>query len=134
MNRGEYITAIAELQPEAKAGDTVAQVNLAAIYYYGMGIAANFTKAFEWYRAAALQNNPDGQIGLAILYSQGQGVPADLAIAHMWLTLALDGLPPGMDHDRVSVDRDYIAGRLSAAQLQESANLVQAWYRHRRVP
>ncbi len=134
MKQGHYVKAIAELKPAAEAGDTRAQANLASIYYYGLGIAANFDKAFQWYRAAAIQGDPDGQIGLAILYSQGQGVPADLAIAHMWLTLAFDGLPQGYDRDRVKLDRDAIGERLNAAQLQESANLVQTWYKNHSAP
>ena len=134
MKLGHYVKAIAELKPEAEAGDTRAQSNLASIYYYGLGIAANFDKAFKWYRAAALQGDPDGLIGLAILYAQGRGVPADLAIAHMWLTLALDGLPQGPDRERVSLDRDAMAERLNAAQLQESASLVQAWYKTHQAP
>jgi TPR repeat protein len=134
MKQGYYVKAIAELKPEAEAGDPRAQVNLASIYYYGLGISANFDKAFQWYHAAALHGDPDGQIGLAILYAGGQGVPSDLAIAHMWLTLALDKLPQGPDRERVSTDRNAIADRLSAAQLQESTSLVQAWYKNHQVP
>ena len=78
IKQGYYVKAIAELKPEAEAGDTRAQTNLASIYFYGLGISANFAKALQWYRAAALQGDPDGQMGLAILYAQGAGVPADL--------------------------------------------------------
>jgi uncharacterized protein len=134
IKQGHYVKAIAELKPEAEAGDTRAQTNLASIYYYGLGISANFAKALQWYRAAALQGDPDGQMGMAILYAQGAGVPADLAIAHMWLTLALDGLPQGPDRERVRLDRDGIAERLNAAQLQESASLVRAWYKNHQAP
>ncbi len=134
IKRGDYVTAIAQLLPEAEAGDSRAQANLASIYYYGLGIAANFAKAFRWYHASALLGNPDGQMGLAILYDQGQGAPLDLAIAHMWLTVAEDGMPPGLDRDRVGLARDAIASRLDATQLQKSASLVQAWYRDHRAP
>jgi TPR repeat protein len=134
MKQGYYVKAIAQLKPAAEAGDPRAQANLASIYQYGLGVAANFDKAFQWYRAAALQDDADGQIGLAILYAQGRGVSADLAIAHMWLTLALDHLPQGRDRERVTLDRDAIGDRLSAAQLQESASLVQAWYKEHKAP
>jgi hypothetical protein len=134
MKQGYYVKAIAELKPAAEAGDARAQVNLASIYYYGIGISANFDNAFKWYHAAALQGDPDGQIGLAILYAKGQGVTADLAIAHMWLTLAFDSLPQGPDRDRVSVNRDAIGEHLTADQLQESTNLVQAWYKNHQAP
>jgi hypothetical protein len=134
MRQGSYIKALAELKPAAEAGDARAQINLASIYYYGLGISANFEHAFKWYRAAALQGDADGQIGLAILYAQGQGAPLDLAIAHMWLTLALDGLPPGHDRDRVGADREAIGQRMNAGQLQESASLVQDWYKNHKAP
>jgi TPR repeat protein len=134
LKEGYYIKALAELIPAAEAGDVRAQTNLGSIYYYGEGIAANFDKAFRWYHAAALQGDADAQIGLAIMYIHGQGVAGDLAIAHMWLTLALDKLPPGYDHDRVSVNRDYIGAQLSSSQLVESSNLVQHWYQNHQAP
>ena len=134
LKEGYYIKALQELIPAAEAGDVRAQVNLGSIYYYGEGIAANFDKAFRWYHAAALQGDADAQIGLAIMYIHGQGVAGDLAIAHMWLTLALDKLPPGYDHDRVSVNRDYIGAQLSSSQLVESSNLVQHWYQNHQAP
>ena len=134
MKDGDYIKAMAELIPAAQSGDALAQVNLASIYYYGLGIAANFDKAFLWYHAAAIQGDPDGQIGLAILYMLGQGVRTDPAIAYMWLTLALDKLPPGYDHNRVSTNRDYIGAHMSAAQLQEATGLVQHWYQSHQAP
>jgi hypothetical protein len=134
MKQGYYVKALAELIPPAQDGEARAQVNLAAIYYYGEGVSANFDKAFHWYHAAAIQGDPDGQIGLAIMYAGGQGVTADLAIAHMWLTLAVDTMPGTPDRVRVSTDRDAIGERLSAAQLQESATLVQAWYKNHQAP
>jgi len=134
LKQGNYFAALTELLPPAKAGDARAQANLALIYHYGLGIAANFTKALQWYRAAALQGNIDGQIGLAVLYAQGQGVPTDLAIAHMWLNVVFDGLPPGPDRDRVGLDKETIATRLTPQQLQESERLVQSWYRNHQAP
>ncbi len=134
LKEGYYIKAMEELIPAAEAGDVRAQVNLASMYYYGEGIAANFDKAFRWYHAAALQGDSDAQIGLAIMYVRGQGVAGDLAIAHMWLTLALDSLPPGYDRDRVSVNRDYIGEKLSSSQLIESSSLVQHWYQNHQAP
>jgi uncharacterized protein len=134
LKNGQYVTAIAELEPPAKAGDVRAQVNLAGIYHYGLGIPVNFAKALDWYRAAALRGNPDAELGLAVMYALGQGVPADPAAAHSWLTLALDALPPGPDRDRVAVNRDAIASRMSAQQLQQSAELVKAWYSTHKRP
>jgi len=134
LNKGDYGIALKELTPPAKEGDARAEAYLASIYHYGLGVAASYSRAFYWYRAAALQGNTDGQIGLAILYFNGQGVPKDLAIAHMWLTVALDVMPEGSDRERVRADRDVLAQKMNAAQLQQSADLVQNWYRNHQAP
>jgi TPR repeat protein len=134
LTSGDYGIALKELTPPAKQGDARAEAYLASIYHYGLGVAASFSRAFYWYRAAAVQGNTDGQIGLAILYFNGQGVPKDLATAHMWLTVALDALPEGSDRERVRADRDALAQVMSAAQLQHSAKLVQNWYRNHQAP
>ncbi|HZT20332.1 MAG TPA: tetratricopeptide repeat protein [Dongiaceae bacterium] len=134
MKRHNYIRAIIELEDPARAGDPVAQASLGAIYHYGLGIAADFTAARKWYRAAALQNNVDGQLGLAVLYALGQGVPQDLAVAHMWLAAAADAMPPTRDRARVAEDRDALAARMSPAELRRSEALLDAWYRRHEAP
>jgi uncharacterized protein len=134
LAHGQYMTAIAELEPPAKAGDVRAQVSLAGIYHYGLGIPVNFAKALQWYRAAALKGYPDAELGLAVMYAFGQGMPVDRAIAHSWLTLALDGMPPGADRERVQANREALSKQMSAEQLQDSANFVQGWYSTHRKP
>jgi TPR repeat protein len=134
LNQGDYGIALKELTPPAKEGDARAQANLASIYHYGLGVATSFSRAFYWYRAAAVQGNTDGQIGLAILYFNGQGVAKNLAIAHMWLTVAVDAMPNGDERERVRADRDALAQQMTPAELQQSADLVQNWYRNRQAP
>jgi len=134
LNKGDYGIALKELTPPAREGDARAEAHLASIYHYGLGVATSFSRAFYWYRAAALQGNTDGQIGLAILYFNGQGVGKDLAVAHMWLTVALDAMPEGSDRERVRADRDVLAQEMTAAQLQQSADLVQNWYHKHQAP
>jgi uncharacterized protein len=134
LKRGDYIHALIELSDPAKEGDATAQVAIAAIYHYGLGVPADFSKALQWYRAAALQGNVDGQIGLAVLYATGQGVKVDLAIAHMWLSIAADALPPSRDRIRVSQDRDRLAERMTAAELHQSDDLIRNWYSQHQAP
>ena len=55
MKQGLYIRALIEFEDPAKAGDPVAEANLGAIYYYGLGVSANFAKAAQYYHAAALK-------------------------------------------------------------------------------
>jgi len=134
LNQGDYGIALKELTPPAREGDARAQANLASIYHYGLGVATSFSRAFYWYRAAAVQGNSDGEIGLAILYFNGQGVAKDLAIAHMWLTIAVDTMPEGDARERVRADRDVLAQQMTPAQLQQSAGLAQNWYRNHQAP
>ncbi len=134
MKDHDYVKALAELIPAAEGGDVRAQTSLGSIYYYGLGIAMNFEKAYRWYHAAALQDSADAQIGLAIMYIKGQQVRPDPTIAYMWLTLAMDRLPPGNDHDRVAINRDYLGSQMSADELRDAADLVQTWYKTHQAP
>jgi len=134
MKDHDYVKALAELIPAAEGGDVRAQTNLGSIYYYGLGIATNFEKAFRWYHAAALQGSSDAQIGLAIMYIKGQHVQPNGAIAYMWLTLAMDRLPPGNDHDRVAANRDYLGSQMTADELRNATDLVQSWYKTHQAP
>ena len=58
----------------------------------------------------------------------------DLAIAHMWLTIAVDTMPEGDARERVRADRDVLAQQMTPAQLQQSAELAQNWYRNHQAP
>jgi uncharacterized protein len=134
MKEGLYIRALIEFEDPAKAGDPVAQANLGAIYYYGLGISANFAKAAQWYHAAALRGNLDAQLGLGVLYTTGQGVPPNFAIARMWLSIAVAAMPPSPDRIRVTETRDAIATKMSAAELKQSDDLIAAWYARHVAP
>lgn len=134
MQRHNYMRAIIELEDPAKGGDAVAQANLGAIYYYGLGVAADFGLAAKWYRAAAQQGNIDGELGMAVLYATGKGVPPSFPIAHMWLSVAAESMPPSPDRLRVQQDRDGLAQRMSAAELQQSDTLLKAWYSRHEAP
>jgi Sel1 repeat len=134
MKQGLYIRALIEFEDPAKAGDAVAQANLGAIYYYGLGIAKDFAKAAQWYHAAALQGNLDAQLGLGVIYTTGQGVPPNFALARMWLSIAAAAMPPSPDRIRVTETRDAIATKMSAAELKQSDDLIAAWYAHHVAP
>jgi TPR repeat protein len=134
LKRHNYISAIIELEDPARAGDPIAQVNLAAIYHYGLGVPADFALAMKWYRAAALQGNVDGQIGLAVIYAAGQGVSPNLPIARMWLSVAAAAMPPGPDRQRVERDRDGMTRSMTNSQVKESDDLIRVWYNQHMAP
>ena len=134
MKQGLYIRALIEFEDPAKAGDPVAEANLGAIYYYGLGVSANFAKAAQYYHAAALKGNLDAQLGLGVIYTTGQGVPPSFPLARMWLSIATEAMPPSPDRIRVTETRDALATKMSTAELKQSDNLIAAWYARHTAP
>lgn len=134
MKRGAYFRAMTEFEDPAKAGDPIAQANLGVIYYYGLGVPADFTRSAYWYHAAALKGNIDAQLGLAILYTTGQGVPPSFPIAHMWLAIAEEAMPPSPDRARVADDMKALAGKMSPGEVAQSKSLLDAWYKRHTAP
>lgn len=66
------------IERRAKQGDAVAQLNLGNAYAYGhYDLAKDPTKAMDWWRKAADQNQPDAQLYLGTFYLRGEGVQKD---------------------------------------------------------
>ncbi|MBF0340482.1 MAG: SEL1-like repeat protein [Magnetococcales bacterium] len=85
---------VAVYLPAARQGDRVAQINLAAIHFYGLGTPRDVAQALHWYRQAASQGDPLAQFRLGVLYLEGQGVAADPAVAVSWFKqVAMSHLP-----------------------------------------
>jgi TPR repeat protein len=82
--RGEYVKAFKEFEPEAKAGNPVAQMSLADLYLRGKGVPQNLEKAFIWNLAAAEQELAEAQFYVAIAYQYGEGVQQNLNAAVNW--------------------------------------------------
>ncbi len=70
---GNYDTAVAELEPAARAGDATAQYYLGVVYDHGEGVIRNHRTAAEWYEKAAGQGHRDAQFKLGLLYHTGSG-------------------------------------------------------------
>ena len=122
VSRGDYVTAAKEYRPLAEQGHAVAQCNLGILYYAGQGVPQDYGEAAKWYRKSAAQGNADAQYNLGILYAEGQGVPQDYVQAHMWFNIA------GANGDKAgSKSRDYIASKMTPAQITEAKKLAREW-------
>ncbi len=77
LNRGDYTTAIADLDALAGQGDPVAMTRLATLYQQGKGVSKDTTRAAMLYEQAAARGNADAQYNLGNLYLLGEGVPQD---------------------------------------------------------
>jgi TPR repeat protein len=86
--RGDYATAISELEKSAKAGDAQAYFNLGVAYAEGKAVAQDHAKAAEFYRQGASKGSVLAAFNLAQAYRKAQGVPLDYAQAARWYEFA----------------------------------------------
>jgi TPR repeat protein len=102
----------------AEQGLANAQHNLGHLYEVGQGMAPDYamTAAATWYRRAADQGYHPAQVNLGVLYYSGHGVRRDLVQAYKWFALA-----------GATENRDHVARRLSARQLEEAETQVNGW-------
>jgi TPR repeat protein len=108
--------------PHAKAGDPVAQSEVAAAYTNGDGVEQDYTKALEWYLKAADKQNAAAECGLGDAYYNGWGVPRDRVEAARWYRKAADR---GYVEAQVSLGHAYRRGR---GVDQDYAKAME-WYR-----
>jgi TPR repeat protein len=110
-------------QKNAEQGDAQAQYNLGVMHDQGLiGVKQDYKRAVQWYRRAAEQGFAKAQYNLGIMYENGDGVIHDYVMAHMWLNIA------SSNGDEGAVgERNALAGKLSAAQINEAQKLAREW-------
>ena len=72
----------------AEQGNAKQQFGLGELYYYGEGLAKDFSKAVYWYTKAAEQDITRAQYKLGLMYYNGNGIVQDLKKAEYWFTQA----------------------------------------------
>ena len=93
-NHYNYDTARKEFTLVAMNGHKDAQFYLGEIYEGGVGVPADYERAFDWYAQAAQQQHARAQSRLATLYLTGRGVEQDNTDAFDWyLRSAENGYP-----------------------------------------
>ena len=88
----------------------------------GTGVEQDYLEARKWYERAADQGEVGAQLQLAELYLYGRGVEQDNIRAHMWFSIAANH---GMKF--AEKNRDSLARRMRASEIDKSNELVQAW-------
>ena len=68
LERGDYATAFKEFLPLAEQGDAAAQVTLADMHVFGLGVPRDYARAAQWYRKAAEQGHAKAQFILGVMY------------------------------------------------------------------
>jgi len=122
IDRGDYATALKELQPLADVGDAWSQDMLGALYHNGLGVPQDYAEAVHWYRLAAEQGLALAQFDLGVMYGNGHGVLQDYVQAHMWFNLAAaQGLEAAIAH------RDTVTSMMTPSQIEEAQRLAREW-------
>ncbi|MFT5447046.1 MAG: TPR repeat protein [Gammaproteobacteria bacterium] len=80
----DFDTAYREWLPLAQAGDSAAQLSVAALYSKGQGVETDHEEAAKWYGLAADQGVPAAQFTLGLLYARGIGRPLDAGESAKW--------------------------------------------------
>ena len=113
----------------AEQGNSLAQVNLAWMYYNGQGVAQDYAAAAEWYRKAADQGLTLAQLSLAAMYDDGLGVPEDAVQAHKWYNLAAARFPATQTEERnkALAGRVRVSSKMNPAQVTEAQRLARVW-------
>ncbi len=111
----------------AKQGRPLAQFNLGLMYYKGRVAAQDYTEAVKWWRRAAEQGFAEALNNLGMMSGNGDGVPKDYVEAHKWFDLAASRHPPGRKLRNSVRDRDFLAKKMTAAQIAEAERLAGEW-------
>ena len=88
--RGDFATALKELQPFAERGHTDAQYYIGFMYHAGKGVTQDLSEAARWYRMAAELGFARAQFNLAVIIFDGYDVARDLPEAAKWFRAAAE--------------------------------------------
>ena len=76
--------------------------------------------AMDWYAQAARQDHPRAQNNLGWMYGTGRGMPQDFIRAYAWYSVAA-----AHGEDTARVNRDLLAEKMTASQLERAQTLAQ---------
>ena len=85
---GDYSKALEFFSKAADAHFALAQLNVGALYFSGLGASKDDQKAAKWIQLAADQGLAPAEGNLGEMYLTGQGVAQDYGQAAHWLDLA----------------------------------------------
>ncbi len=105
---GDYQTAAARFERAAEAGNHHAELQLAMLYYQGLGVEQSFETALYWFYRAAKAGNEYAQYRLGRIYEKGEGAPVNYQHSIYWYGLAARAGEPLAD---VALGELYLAGK-----------------------
>ncbi|URF45908.1 sel1 repeat family protein [Dinoroseobacter shibae] len=120
MEEGRFAEAKALLWPAARSGNAEAEELIGVMHALGLGVAQDYTRAFEWYLRSAMKGHAGAQSGVGWYYEMGLGMPApDLVRAYMWYVLsAIGGDPDAAD------SQEEVRKKMTPEQVAQAHALV----------
>jgi hypothetical protein len=111
----------------AEQGDTKSQARFAKMLYYGDGVKRNYLEAAKWYRRLAGQGDSEAPFRLGVMYYNGEGVKRDYIRSHKWFDVAASRVKSGKARSEPAKNRDIVARRMTAIQIEEAQRLSREW-------
>jgi TPR repeat protein len=118
----DYAKALTWYRKAAAQGNARGQTGLGFMYHMGTGVPKDYAKALTWFRKAAAQGYAIAQNKMGVMYTNAEGVPKDYVRAHMWFHLAAS-----QGDKWAASNRDFVAKRMTAAQIAEAERLAREW-------
>lgn len=109
-NARNYVQAMREIAPLARAGHADAQHLLGLMYYMGRGVARDYKQALQWHLKAAQQGKADAQYVVGAMYYTGNAVPQDQKHAVTWFRKAAEQGHGEAQHALGLMYRYHVAG------------------------
>ena len=122
FHNGDYATALKELLPLARQGNSLAQSYVGFLYENGKGVQQDYAEAIRWYRLAAGHGVIAAQHNLASMYDTGKGVPQDYTKAIRWYRLAAE---QGYADAQLKLGNRYFGGQ----GVPEDYRVAARWVR-----
>jgi len=76
-SRLSYLERVRAVQLAATNGSSEAQLVLAVMYSEGIGVPADYARAYHWYEEAARQGSPEAKFALSTFFALGVAGVAD---------------------------------------------------------
>ena len=119
IHKGDFVTALRELQPLAEQGDAEVQNQLGEMYEFNKVGANDNKESMKWYKMAAEQGHAAAQNHLALMYRGGHGVTKNYKEAVKWFKLSAEqGFSSGqanlgsMYENGEGVPQDYVLAHM----------------------
>ena len=82
--------------------------------------AGNYAIALQEWKPLAEKGHVSAQYNLSLMYALGHGIIQDHVYAHLWSNIAASS-----GHKNATANRDVIAKRMSASQLEKAQELAR---------